>query len=96
MHIISKKPFKEATRIYPKYAAVVLKSCSVLKKIECNTPEQLKTVFSSLDNFKYKRYAIEITGNNIRAMTFIEFRTGKVFVKHLYPYHLKMTDSAGV
>ena len=85
MHIISKKPFEEATRKYPKYAAAILKSYSVLKKVECQTPEELKTAFSSLDSFKYKDkwYVIDVAGNNIRLMAFIEFRSGKVFVKHL-------------
>jgi len=85
MHIISKKPFEEATRKHPKYAAAILKTYSVLKKVECNTPEELKNVFSSLDNFKYKDkwYVIDVAGNNIRLMAFIEFRTGKMFVKHI-------------
>jgi mRNA interferase HigB len=85
MHIISKKPFEEATRKYPKYAAAIMKSYDVLKKLKCKTPEELKTVFSSLDNFKYKDkwYVIDISGNNIRLMAFMEFRTGKMFVKHI-------------
>jgi mRNA interferase HigB len=64
-----------------------LKTYSVLKKVECNTPEELKNVFSSLDNFKYKDkdkwYVIDVAGNNIRLMAFIEFITGKMFVKHI-------------
>ena len=49
------------------------------------SPEELKAVFSSLDNFKYKDkwYVIDISGNNIRLMAFIEFRAGKMFVKHV-------------
>ncbi len=85
MHIISKKPFEEAIRKYPKYATAIVKSYSILKKIDCKTPEELKTVFNSLDNFKYrdKWYVIDISGNNIRLMAFIEFRVGKMFVKHI-------------
>jgi mRNA interferase HigB len=85
MHIISKKPFAEATRKYPKYASAILKSYTVLKKVECKTLEELKTVFSSLNNFKDKDkwYVIDVAGNHIRLMAFIEFRAGKVFVKHL-------------
>jgi mRNA interferase HigB len=62
-----------------------LKTYSVLKKVECSTPEELKNIFSSLDNFKYKDkwYVIDVAGNNIRLMAFIEFRTGKMFVKHI-------------
>jgi mRNA interferase HigB len=62
-----------------------LKTYSVLKKFECSTPEELNNIFSSLDNFKYKDkwYVIDVAGNNIRLMAFIEFRTGKMFVKHI-------------
>ena len=85
MHVISKKPFEEAARKYPKYSTAIIQAYYVLKKVECKTPEELKAVFSSLDNFKYKDkwYVIDISGNNIRLMAFIEFRAGRMFVKHV-------------
>tara|TARA_R110000868_G_scaffold6282_4_gene35791 strand:+ start:3666 stop:3977 length:312 start_codon:yes stop_codon:yes gene_type:complete len=85
MHVISKKPFEEAARKYPKYSTAIIQAYYVLKKVECKTPEELKAVFSSLDNFKYKDkwYVIDILGNNIRLMAFIEFRAGRMFVKHV-------------
>nr|WP_143873167.1 type II toxin-antitoxin system HigB family toxin [Catenovulum sediminis] len=62
-----------------------MQAYDVLRKVECKTPEELKQYFSSLDNFKYKDkwYVIDISGNNIRLMVFIEFRAGKMFVKHV-------------
>jgi len=85
MHVISKKLFEGAANKYPKYAKAIMQAYDLLRKVECNTPEELKAYFSSLDNFKYKDkwYVIDISGNNIRLMAFIEFRTGKVFVKHV-------------
>ena len=87
MHAISKKPFKDAAIKYPKYAKAIMQAYELLRKVECKTPEELKTYFSSLDNFKYKYkdkwYVIDISGNNIRLMAFIEFRAGNMFVKHV-------------
>jgi hypothetical protein len=55
--------------------------------VGCSTPEELKNNFSSLDNFKYKYkykwHVIDVAGNNIRLVVFIEFSTGKMFVKHI-------------
>jgi mRNA interferase HigB len=85
MHVISKKPFEDAANKYPKYSKAIIQAYDVLRKVECKTPEELKQYFSSLDNFKYKDkwYVIDISGNNIRLMAFIEFRAGKMFVKHV-------------
>ena len=48
-------------------------------------PEELKQVVPSLDNFKYKDkwWVIDIGGNNLRMIAFIEFRHGRVYVKHI-------------
>jgi len=85
MHVISKKPFNDASIKYPKFSKAIMQAYDVLKKVACKTAEELKAIFSSLDNFKYKEkwYVIDISGNNIRLMAFIEFRAKKVFVKHI-------------
>nr|AKN39095.1 Putative cytoplasmic protein [Vibrio genomosp. F6] len=48
------------------------------------TPDELKLLFPSLDNFKYKDkwYVIDIGGNTLRLIAFIEFIGGKCFIKH--------------
>ena len=48
----------------------------------------MKNVYPSLDNFKYKDkwYVLDIGGNNLRLMTFIEFRDNRMFVKHIVPH----------
>jgi mRNA interferase HigB len=85
MHVISKKPFVDASNKYPKYAKAIMQAYDILRKVECKTPEELKQYFSSLDNFKYKDkwYVIDISGNNIRLMAFIEFRAGKILLNML-------------
>jgi mRNA interferase HigB len=85
MHVISKKPFILALRKYPKYSTAIIQTYDLLKKVECKTPLELKTVINTLDNFKYKDkwYVIDIAGNNLRVMVFIEFRARKMFVKHI-------------
>lgn len=85
MHIISKLPFKLAAQKYPNHASAIFDTFETLRKISCRTPLALKCYFKSLDNFKYrdKWYVIDIAGNNIRLLAFIEFNAGRIFVKHI-------------
>ena len=45
----------------------------------------MKKVFPSLDNFKYqdKWWVIDIGGNNLRLIAFIEFKDNRMYVKHI-------------
>ncbi len=85
MHIISRKPFEIAANKHAKNATAILQIYSLLKKAECKSPEELKSIFGTLDRFKYKEkwYVIDIAGNNLRMLAFIEFRVQKIFVKHI-------------
>lgn len=85
MHVISQQPFKDAAAKYPKYADAIMNTYQVLKQGQYSSPGELKTVFKTLDNFKYKDkwWVIDIAGNNIRLMAFIEFRAGRIYVKHI-------------
>lgn len=85
MHVISKKPFVDASNKYPRYSKAIIQTYDLLRKVKCNSSQELKGYFNSLDNFTYKDkwYVIDISGNNIRLMAFIEFGAGKVFVKHI-------------
>jgi mRNA interferase HigB len=85
MHVISQKPFKDAAAKHPKYAVEILETYKVLRQGQYSSPEELKKVFNSLDNFTFKDkwWAIDIAGNNIRLMAFIEFRAGRMYVKHI-------------
>lgn len=84
MHVISRKPFADAIKKYPNDAAAIENTYNVLKRGEF-TPDALKAVFSSLDNFKYKDkwWIIDIGGNNLRVLAFIEFRHNRIYVKHI-------------
>jgi mRNA interferase HigB len=85
MHVISRKAFEEAIKTYPNNAPAINATYFVLKKGVFKTPQDLKSVFKSLDNFKYKDkwWVIDIAGNHLRLIAFIEFIHGKVFVKHI-------------
>jgi mRNA interferase HigB len=85
MHIITRKPFMDAAKKFPNDADSIKWSYKVLKNGNFSNPEELKAVFSSLDNFKYKDkwWVIDIGGNNLRLLAFIEFQYNKMYVKHI-------------
>lgn len=85
MHIIKRQPFDTAIALYPEYKTAIDATYRTLKKANVSTPEQLKAIFPSLDNFKYKDkwYVIDIGGGSFRLIAFIEFTKGKLYVKHI-------------
>jgi len=85
MHVISRKPFNDAMRKYPNDASAIEDMFKVLKSGVYHTPEELKKVFGTLDNFKYKDkwWVIDIGGNNLRLIAFIEFQDNRMYVKHI-------------
>lgn len=85
MHVISRKPFVDAIKKYPSDASAIESTYNVLNRGDFKTPQELKAVFGSLDNFKYKDkwWIIDIGGNNLRMMAFIEFRHNRIYVKHI-------------
>ncbi|RYU62669.1 cytoplasmic protein [Aliivibrio finisterrensis] len=88
MHVISRKPFSDAAKKYPNDAAAIDALYNSLKNNNFSNPLDMKNVYPSLDNFKYKDkwYVLDIGGNNLRLMTFIEFRDNRMFVKHIVPH----------
>lgn len=85
MHVISRKPFNEALRKYPNDAAAIEAAYKTLRNGTFPTPLDLKAVFPSLDNFRYKDkwWVIDIGGNSLRLLAFIEFRDNRMYVKHI-------------
>ncbi|MBV1884040.1 MAG: type II toxin-antitoxin system HigB family toxin [Pseudomonadales bacterium] len=85
MHVISRRHFNDAAKKYPNDAAAIEATYKALKNGRFHSPEELKALFPSLDNFKYKDkwWVIDIGGNNLRLMTFIEFRDLRMYVKHI-------------
>lgn len=85
MHVISKRPFSAAARNYPNQQQALEDLYQVLKKGEFTSPNEMRRVFPSLDNFKYKDkwWVIDIGGNNLRMIAFIQFVQNRMYVKHI-------------
>ena len=85
LHIISRKPFKDAALQYPNQTDALERTYKVLKTGEFTNPDELRAVFPSLDNFKYKDkwWVIDIGGNHLRLIAFIEFKDKRLFIKHI-------------
>ncbi len=85
MHIISKIKFNEACEKYPNHCTALDETYRILKRSAFTTPDEMRKVFKTLDNFKYcdKWWVIDIAGNHLRLISFISFRINKVFVKHI-------------
>ena len=85
MHVISRKPFRDAAKRYPNEASALDYTYKILRNGEFNSPDELKNIFPSLDNFKYKNkwWVIDVGGKNLRLISFIEFRDNRMYVKHI-------------
>ena len=85
MHVISKRPFSEAARNYPKHATSLERVYRALKKGNFATPDAMRRIFPSLDNFKYRNkwWVIDIAGNTLRLIAFIQFSQNRIYVKHI-------------
>ena len=85
MHVISRKPFSDAAKEFPNDAIALASVYKTLRSGTFNTPDELRTVFPSLDNFKYKDkwWVINIGGNNLRLLAFIEFRDNRIYVRYI-------------
>ena len=85
MHVISKRPFVEAAKKYPNQSKALMTIYRVLDKADFKTPEEMRQVFPSLDHFKYqdKWWILDVGGNQLRLMAFIEFRCSRMYVKHI-------------
>jgi mRNA interferase HigB len=85
MHVISRKPFNDAAKLYPNDREAIETTYKLLRNGTFSNPNELKSIFPSLDNFKYKDkwWVINIGGNNLRLIAFIEFRDNRMYVKHI-------------
>jgi mRNA interferase HigB len=85
MHVISKRPFVEAARKYPNQRQSIMDLYRILDKVNIETPQAMKALFPSLDKFKYKDqwWIIDIGGNHLRMMAFIQFAQNRIYVKHI-------------
>ncbi len=85
MHIISKRPFMKAAKEHPNQKQALDDLYRVLNRGKFSSPEAMKQLFPTLDNFKYKDkwWVIDVGGNNLRLIAFIQFVQNRVYVKHI-------------
>lgn len=85
MHIISKRPFANAARAYPNQRGALDDVYRRIKRGRFSSPEEMRGVFPSLDNFRYKKrwWVIDIAGNQLRMIAFIHFTQNRLYVKHI-------------
>lgn len=85
MHVLSKKPFNDAANKYPNNRLALMEMYRVLNSIRFKTPEELRAVFPSLDNFKYndRWWVLDVGGNILRVIAFIQFVNGRIYIKHI-------------
>lgn len=85
MDVISKRPFIDAAKKYPNDRVALMEMYKVLRKTDFQTPEELRGVFPSLDNFKYKDrwWVLDVGDNNLRLITFIQFVNKRMYIKHI-------------
>ena len=96
VNVISRKPFNVAAQKYPNDRDALIETYKVLKKTDFHTPEELKAVFPTLDNFKYKDkwWVLDIGGNNLRLLSFILFVNKRMYIKQIVSHaeYDKLTD----
>ena len=85
MRVISRKPFSDAVRKYPNQAAAINALYKSLKNAHFYGPDKLKALYPSLDNFRYRHkwWVINIGGNNLRLIAFMDFIHDVMYVKHI-------------
>lgn len=85
MHLISKRPFVEATKEYPNQKQALEDLYQVLNKASFSSPDDMRKVFPTLDNFRYKDkwWVLDIGGNRLRLIAFIQFVQNRLYIKHI-------------
>lgn len=85
MHVISKRPFNEAAKRHPNQRDALLKLLRELEKAAFERPDEIRKVFPTLDNFKYKQswWVLDLGGNNLRIIACIQFQGSRMYVKHI-------------
>ena len=88
MHVISKRPFTDAARAHPNHRKALEDLYRVLRKCEFNSPDEMRRIFLSMDNFRYKDkwWVIDVAGNHLRVLAFIQFVHNRMYVKHIFTH----------
>ena len=85
MHVISRCPLNDAAKAYPNQRQALDDLYRLLCKSKFSSPDDMRRVFRSLDNFKHrdKWWVIDVGGNNLRVIAFIQFINQRIYVKHI-------------
>jgi len=85
VRVILKGPFSQAIKKYPNQRRALEAVYRVLRKGRFDSPELMKCVFPSLDNFRYREkwWVINIAGNHLRMIAYIQFVQNRLYVKHI-------------
>jgi mRNA interferase HigB len=85
MHVISRRPFNDAAKEHPNQRQALEDVYRVLRSSNFSSPDEMRQVFPSLDNFKHKDkwWVLDVGGNNLRVIAFIQFVHKRIYVKHI-------------
>jgi mRNA interferase HigB len=85
MNVITKKPFSEAAIRHPGDRQALIRVYKILRGNDFSNPDELKAIYPSLDNFKYrdKWWVLDVGGNNLRIIAFIQFTNKRIYIKHI-------------
>jgi len=85
MHVISKRPFKDASKRHPNQNQALSDLYQTLSKGTFSSPDEMRKALPSLDNFKYKDkwWILDVGGNNLRLIAFIQFIQNRIYVKYI-------------
>ena len=96
MNVITKKPFLDAAQKHPNDRLALIRMYKILRAGDFGSPDELRAIFQSLDNFKYRNkwWVFDVGGNNLRVIAFIQFVNKRIFIKHLvtHPEYNKLTE----
>ncbi|SNT30773.1 mRNA interferase HigB [Granulicella rosea] len=82
MHIISRKRLLEAAAEHPELAAPLDAWYRIAKKAEWHSLEDVRKVFPSADSVD--RFTVfNLKGNQFRLIAEINYRTGRLYVRHV-------------
>ncbi|EJF30572.1 addiction module toxin RelE [Enterobacter sp. Ap-916] len=96
MHLITLKALVEAGQKFPRHKQELQILGKVLEKGFFPTPDSLKRIYPTLDNFKYldKHYVINIAGNELRLIALIFFTSQKFYIRHVMTHseYMRFTE----
>ena len=85
MHVISRRPFSEAATRHPNQRRALEDLYRVLRRFDFDSPDEMRRVFPSLDNFRYRDrwWVLDVGGHHLRVIAFIQFTQHRIYVKHI-------------